>query len=53
MKFNPYSAVLIMVFIITVSVSNYKIKRNKKTYEKTNNDSIVRANHGFRTFGKM
>lgn len=53
MKFNPYSLLLVVVFISTVSITNYTIKNNKKTYEKTNNDSSVRVNHGIRTIGKM
>jgi hypothetical protein len=39
MKLNPYSIILIGIFIITVSISNKTLK-NKK-YEKTTNDSCV------------
>ena len=44
MKFNPYSVVLVSVFIITVSVSNYTIKRKKEIYEKNINDSCLCLN---------
>ena len=37
MKLNPYSIILIGIFIIIVSISNKTLK-NKK-YEKTTNDS--------------
>ena len=37
MKLNPYSIVLILVFIAIVSVTNKTIKN--KEYEKTTNDS--------------
>ena len=36
MKLNPYSILLILIFIITVSITNKTIKNQ---YEKTNNDS--------------
>jgi hypothetical protein len=41
MKFNPYSLVLIMVFIITVDITNNTLKKTKQKYEKTNYDSCV------------
>ena len=41
MKFNPYSLVLIMVFIITVAITNNTLKKTKQKYEKTNYDSCV------------
>jgi hypothetical protein len=37
MKLNPYSILLILVFITIVSISNKIIKKNE--YEKTTNDS--------------
>lgn len=37
MKLNPYSIVLILVFIAIVSVTNKTIKKNE--YEKITNDS--------------
>ena len=37
MKLNPYSIVLILVFITIVSVTNKTLKN--KEYEKTTNDS--------------
>jgi hypothetical protein len=36
MKLNPYSILLILIFIITVSITNKTIKNQ---YEKTTNDS--------------
>ena len=36
MKLNPYSILLIIIFIITVSITNKTIKNQ---YEKTTNDS--------------
>jgi hypothetical protein len=36
MKLNPYSILLIFIFIITVSITNKTIKNQ---YEKTTNDS--------------
>ena len=37
MKINPYSIILILVFITIVSITNKTIKN--KEYEKTTNDS--------------
>ena len=37
MKLNPYSVILILVFITIVSVTNKILKKNE--YEKTTNDS--------------
>ena len=42
MKLNPYSVVLIVIFITIVSVTNKTLK-NKK-YEKTPNDSCFCPN---------
>ena len=53
MKLNPYSLLLIVIFIATVSISNNTIKNNKKKYEKINNDSSVCVDHCSRTIGKM
>ena len=44
---------LIVVFITTVSISDYIIKKDKKKYEKTTNDSCVCPDDSTRTFGKM
>ena len=50
MKLNPYSILLILVFIATVSITNKTIK---KEYEKTINDSCVCPIDSTWTFGKM
>jgi hypothetical protein len=41
MKFNPYSLVLIMVFVLTVAITNKTLKKTKQKYEKTYYDSCV------------
>jgi hypothetical protein len=41
MKLNPYSLVLIMVFVLTVAITNKTLKKTKQKYEKTTNDSCV------------
>ncbi len=38
MKLNPYSLVLIMVFVLTVAITNKTLKKTKQKYEKTTND---------------
>lgn len=53
MKFNPYSIVLVTVFITTVMVSNRVIKNNNAKYEKTTNDSCVCPIDSTRTLSKM
>jgi len=40
MKLNPYSIILIGIFIIIVSISNKHLKQNIK-YERTTNDSCI------------
>ena len=42
MKLNPYSLVLVMVFILTVVITNNTLKKQKQKYEKTYYDSCVR-----------
>lgn len=53
MKLNPYSIVLIMVFIIEVLMSNQLIKRTKQKYEKTYYDSSSRLNDDTISIRKM
>lgn len=51
MKLNPYSIILILVFITIVSITNKTIK--KKQYEKTTNDSCFCPSDSIESFGKM
>ena len=41
MKLNPYSLVLIMVFVLTVAITNKTLKKTKQKYKKTYYDSCV------------